>query len=109
MLSDVCNSFISDEYAPVLVRKAAFRMDLDKRIKDNYRRLFLETDGVIKITSSESGEYSFGTDIGGMFTNAFIESLDLATKSGFEADWRDILDHASASVVDDQHPVYIIE
>lgn len=109
-MADVCNNVISERSAPYLVRALFRRVDSTDAASENYRRLFLETNGLIRVTSAKIGEFAWATQIGGLFTVAFIKSMESEVSSTVPADWGSILDRASYDLYkDDQHPVYVIE
>lgn len=103
-IADVCNSEIPDLLSPPLVFKM-FRYSNDEEVmKANYRTLFLETEGTLIVSSSEVGEFSWGTSSGGLFTLAFLQSLDSAIRSSEYPNWEAILTRAYELVSEDQHP-----
>jgi hypothetical protein len=109
-VADVCNNVISDAGAPVLVRSILRRLDSDNQVSENYRRLFLETSGLIRITSAKVGEFAYATSQGGVFTLSFIKNMEREASSSVKADWGHVLDRVSFDLYrDDQHPVYVIE
>ncbi len=71
-----------------------FNSASDYVLEHNYKQLFLETSGSIKIASSSVGEYAWGGRSGGVFTNAFTNKLKNAVTSENGIDWQDILDEA---------------
>lgn len=56
---------------------------------NNYRRL-LSYQGLLKVESSQPGQYSYANDEGGVFTNFFLSSIHQHVEKG-DATWRDIL------------------
>jgi hypothetical protein len=108
-MADVCNNVISESQAPLLVRSFFKRVNEDK-VTQNYRRLFLETNGLIRVTGAKKGEFAWATPVGGTFTLAFIKSLETEVNSSAPADWTVLLDRVSIDLHrDDQHPVYVVE
>lgn len=101
MMADACNNFIPKPIAPPLMRKSIIRESL---IKDNYSKLFLECKGILMITSSLAGEFSFATKSGGLFTRAFLQHFHSALEGHSEADWFSILEHTSDQIGRRQHP-----
>jgi hypothetical protein len=84
VLSDSCNSFMKDIFgskSPTIGRlKSA-----------NYRQLFLKYRGYIIASSSIPGQRSWGNNQnGGLFTHAFISSLDQNIRSN-NPDWNKIM------------------
>ncbi|NGX43703.1 MAG: hypothetical protein K940chlam7_02003 [Chlamydiae bacterium] len=108
LIADACNSLIPDEWAPVIVQKWFFKAIDDEILKENYRHLFLYETGVVMVTSSEAGEPSWATMSGGLYTMAFIQSLNQCVKSSETPSWQNILDKSVLIVGDNQHPDYHI-
>ncbi len=103
-IADVCNNEIPDLYSPPLVFKMFRYANSEEIMQANYRALFLETEGTLIISSSEAGEFAWGTSYGGLFTLAFLQSLDSAIRSSEYPDWEVILTNAYELVSEDQHP-----
>jgi hypothetical protein len=99
-IADSCNSpTIPDGFIDTLKKMDAplyKQMDVSE---SNYRKLFLDTSGVIIISSSLPGQYSWAwADQGGVFTLAFGSVMELMSKGEFNADWFDILDETSMRI-----------
>lgn len=82
-------------------------------LEHNYKQLFVETTGSIKVTSSSVGESAWGGRSGGIFTNAFINNLNAAVESRNGIDWKVILEKTSKKTTQEtanknspQHPYY---
>lgn len=99
-IADCCNNVLPEAYAPELMKgKKTFFAGVKKPdVFGNYRRLFLESSGVIIISSSEPKEFSWGTRFGGLYTLAFFDSLKSELNS-FDPNWRVLLDRASMKVI----------
>jgi hypothetical protein len=108
-VADVCNNVISEFNAPMLVKSMMFREGAEKKVNDNYRKLFLQTRGMVRITSSKAGEYSWATRRGGTFTLALLKNMEVELSSSVPADWGKMLDRTAYEVSKDMHPVYVIE
>lgn len=109
-INDCCNVFLKkNEEEPLLVRDLR-RID-PHILAQNYSLLFLDTSGVIKISSATPGEYSYTVeevgDYGGKYTNAFVKSFYKVVSSSKKANWDSLLKNASKNLKDkDQHPVW---
>lgn len=103
---DVCNSFIPDNGAPPLVTRDNFSAAQSSRIKTNYQHLFLESVGSINITSSSAGEKAYGYNDGGLYTNAFLNTLTSMVNSKSTVQWNAILDRAASLVNQQEHPYF---
>lgn len=108
VMADACNNIIPDEYAPMLVAKGLFSKPNEEQIKANYRALFLDTEGVVIATSSRAGEYSWGTDTGGLFTVALLRSLKQVVESSTVPSWEKLMEKAASQTGSYQHPDYRI-
>ncbi|WP_069470740.1 caspase family protein [Candidatus Marithrix sp. Canyon 246] len=83
VLSDSCNNFISN----ISSSKSPTR---NRPKLENYRKLFLNYRGYIIASSSIPGQRSWGNNhTGGLFTHAFISSLNK------NSDWHHIMDEAT--------------
>lgn len=90
-VADVCNSLIPDSYAPLRARAARFENRVDDIREHNYKQLFLETSGTVKITGASVSEFAWGGDNGGAFTRSFINSVNESVISTGGIDWNLIL------------------
>jgi Caspase domain len=118
-ISDCCNVFLKkNETEPHLLRNQyKFQApalppskENEKNIEENFRRLFLETAGVIKIASALPGEYSYTTDDpnlnGAQYTIAFLKGFNREIKKE-KANWSSILDLSAKYINDEeQHPIW---
>jgi hypothetical protein len=115
-ISDSCNNLLSRDVDEPEDRAAGSKAD-SHVLEHNYKQLFLETTGTIKVVSSSVGESSWGGSSGGVFTNAFLARLDKAVESHNGIDWKAILKDASKQTTQkssgkmnsSQHPYYEIK
>ncbi len=104
VIGDVCNNFISENFAPRLARKLFSDFNDEELIKANYQSLFLENQGTLMISSSVAGEYSWATTTGSLFTLSFLGNLDKVVKSEDYPEWEAILLKTLFEIAGDQHP-----
>jgi hypothetical protein len=110
-LADTCNSLSRGLDECDEIRATSSKVD-SYVLEHNYKKLFLETSGSIKITGCSVGESSWGGRAGGVFTVAFLSKLNKAVESHNGIDWRDIVDEVSRKTTQDspknskQHPYY---
>ncbi len=72
-MGDCCNSLIGmNEPKMSLSRSLSYR---SQHAPDGYKKLFLETKGVVVASGSIAGQYSLGTEDGGIYSNSLIEVL----------------------------------
>lgn len=107
---DVCNSYIDSE-SRSLVRRGAemISKNMQDKINKNYAHLFLGYKGTINITSSSTGEYSWGGADGGAFTVSFDKTLKNKVKNSDNPTWEDILDETKEVIGDEEHPYYELD
>lgn len=58
--------------------------------KEAYKTLFLESTGVVMMTSSKLGQYSYSGKEGGIFCLSFWDTMKLAGANKVKADWKSI-------------------
>lgn len=88
-LVNSCNSYVEWDipYAKMITKS----MTPDTLVSENYRKLFLETQGVIMSSSSSPGEYSWiNLYHGDFYTNTFLESLHNEVNREEIPDWEAI-------------------
>lgn len=109
MLADACNNYLPEFLAPsVLLRKGRSTPVDEDTLRENYRKLFVETKGVIIATGAEKGDFSWSTKRGSLFTIAFLNQLNRAILSPTTVDWAMLLERTADQVKLDQHPDYRI-
>jgi hypothetical protein len=112
-LADCCNNIIMDGFIPE-VKVSDFSMrtlntfSMEERLRQNYTALFLKSKGTILISSSKTGEFSWGTKYGGLYTQAFFEFLDAEVKGFQEPSWNAILQRAAYEVDELEHPEHLL-
>jgi hypothetical protein len=105
-LCDCCNNILPESAAPEVISKEFLSEAMDTRLRENYQSLFLQTTGVIRVRSSDVGEYSWCNSRGAVFLLAFLESLQKHTRSDQRATWKNIFDTTVSKVIKLQTPVY---
>lgn len=93
-IADVCNNLLPDNRAPLRARALIFEETPEYVREHNYKQLFLEATGSIRIASASVGEFSWGGPNGGVFTRSFIKSIKDSVKSTNGIDWNSILDES---------------
>lgn len=89
----------------------------------SYEKLFIKAKGDLLVTSSKPGQYSYvvnrtnsGKQLGGIFTNAFIESFQENVKTTDKCSWNDILEDSRLKCINSttlnywghkQEPIFI--
>lgn len=106
-VADCCNNVMMEQFAPPMYPK--FHMSsLRSRIKDNYRQLFVESSGVIVVSSSKAGEFSWALEVGSLYSGVFFESLQHEVSGYDMPSWQTILDRAAYAIQEHQNPQYVI-
>lgn len=106
VMSDTCNGIAAIDDAPNWNRSLQARVVVDENtLRKAYRQLFLQENSMIMVTSSEPGQYSYGTASGGVYTNSFLKSLyyEVELKS---PSWQKLLTRAAKKVDSVEHPKY---
>ena len=73
-----------------------------------YRKLFLETQGIIIASGAVPGELAWASDQGGIFTNALLESLRHEVSNESEPHWHHIFERSGSLCNSLQKPQYLI-
>lgn len=71
---------------PLYAQSAGPTMQGDYNIAA-FRKLFLESDGKVMMTSSKLGQLSWCGENGGLFTNNLLDAFDAVGKNVLAADW----------------------
>jgi hypothetical protein len=92
-MGDCCNSLIGmNEPKMSLSRNLTFR---NQHQPEGYKKLFLETKGIIVASGCIPGQYSLGTDEGGIYTNSLIEVLKNSRENS-SVNWKVVLAKATS-------------
>lgn len=93
VITDCCNNPVSGISAKTLMSKDGGAMTDNEAIARNYRKLFVESQGMVIVTSSKKGQTSLGGKRnGGLFTDQFFgNSLYAAVNGQIPATWNDVL------------------
>lgn len=105
-MCDCCNNSIPDNAAPDVYEKEWMSESMDSQIRENYKKLFMDTSGLIMVRSSDVGEYSWCNAKGALYTLAFLESLKSYIRNSKNVTWEAILSDASLRVLKHQTPIY---
>jgi len=90
VMADTCNGFQN---------RGGFRFSKDAGKPNNYKVLFLKYRGVITASSSKPGQYSWGNErIGGLYTDAFLKSLNRELASKQKPTWKAVMERANAPI-----------
>lgn len=95
VIGDCCNSVVQGVSPKDIMEKGATVLTKDP--VNSYRNLFFGNEGLIIVSSSQSGEtsaavcYSDGRPAGGAFTISLLNVMQSVVKKGLDASWEDIL------------------
>lgn len=100
VITDCCNNPVSGISAKTLMSKDGGAMTDNEAIARNYRKLFVESQGMVIVTSSKKGQTSLGGKRnGGLFTDQFFgNSLYAAANGQIPATWNDVLQNTYSLV-----------
>lgn len=107
-IADCCNNFLEEDVAPPVISKKLSTKAESSRIAINYKKLFLETEGKILITSSDVSELSWCMMRGALFTLAFLDNIHEETLKRKSPSWESILQNSSKKILKHQTPIYQI-
>lgn len=110
VMADCCNVASAGISAKSLMSKEGGAIVDDEMVASNYRKLFLENNGMVAVTSSKKGQYSQGGNThGGVFSYAFFEiALYAACTGEIPATWDNVLGTVSSSIIEIEEPYYEI-
>lgn len=90
ILTNCCNKEQSGvSVKPLYAQSAGPTMQNDYNMVA-FKKLFLDSQGLVMMTSSKLGQYSWCGDGGGLFTNYLLYVLDAVGKSELRADWETV-------------------
>lgn len=106
IMADCCNNFDANfEVALSLSKSTTSGITLK-----NYRKLFLETTGLLITTSASPGEVSFAREgLGSDYTIVFLHTLQQEVKNCAGTDWSEVFKKSANQLLQydpDQHPIY---
>ncbi len=110
-LADCCNNILEEDNKPPILSPAIDQKVIRQKghaIASNIRKLFLDTQGFIMISSASPKYYAEGTDEeGSSFTNCYIKTFQKAVNSNKpEVDWDLILSQSQKALWEEQRPQY---
>ncbi len=101
-LADSCNNEIPEDMVPTISQKAYKALDMTaaERLKQNYRKLFLESYGSVVISSSIPGQYSWAyVFLGGIYSLSFLDVMEQSMLKAEVPDWHSLLADVSHKVL----------
>lgn len=111
--TECCNSFVEDGMIPIIEKKVFNRAQANTK-RDNYIKLFQKASGLVVITSSKPGQFSYvNWEGGGFMTRSFFEVMnDYLNRQG--ANWNQILEATKRKTFEfgkqffniEQEPIY---
>lgn len=98
VLADCCNSSLPNHLAPPVSKGHKSQSSSTDRLGRNYRKLFVDTTGLVMIASSKAGQPSWSiTKAGSLYTCAYFDAFGMFMKSADPSflDWQYALDQVS--------------
>jgi len=92
ILSESCNKLSDETAALSSTEKGTVALEMDSRIPERYKELYLNSKGVIVVAACDKGERAWLNENGGFFTRSFIEVNKEMTGLCNVADWNTIFD-----------------
>lgn len=119
ILADCCNSSLPNHLAPPVAKMHHKPHGSEEKIKQNYHKLFVETNGQILIASSKAGQpsWSIGKE-GSLYSNAYSDTFKYFLKRVQTnlLNWQFVLDQAAYKTHQvatrngiSQDPIYTIQ
>lgn len=109
VLTDCCNSSSSGISVKSLLDDMTGAVELTEAEVARYKKLFLESKGIVVATSSKKGQTSGGGRKGGVFTCALWEyAIPQAINGTIPATWNDVLALTSTAIGSRQQPYWEI-
>lgn len=101
-IADCCNNVIPQSWANTYQAQPRAFSRLRVSEAANYRHLFLDSKGLIMISGSSVGQYSWSVQEGGVYTLSFLNALHEAarTQEKESIEWDAILKETSLQVMD---------
>lgn len=99
VMADCCNNSSQGVSPKTLMSRDGGSLVENNAVARNYRKLFLESQGMVAVTGCKKGQCSLGGKGGGLFTNQFFEnSLYSAAKGEIPATWNSVLQNTYVMV-----------
>lgn len=101
VLADCCNSF-PNQGDPLIVKEV-----FKDTVADAFRSLFVNFQGTVIATGASPGQYSLGGEkTGGVFTNAYMASMNSLAAINPALTWNEVLALTRKTVGEDANPQY---
>lgn len=107
VIADCCNNYIEERDLSPDNETVSASFSWEAISDQGYRRLFLESKGLVIVAGCREGEYSYGCHRGGFFTNYFLMSLNRELSSP-RPGWDNLLKRTSYYIGNLQTPRYMI-
>ncbi|MEM6846272.1 MAG: caspase family protein [Bacteroidota bacterium] len=93
VFGEVCNSEINLGLPQPEPANHVFPMSFNVFDKEQVKKLFVEAEGEVIMSSSQPGQYSYATSTGGYFFNSFIDVLqyEASNQNKGVANWEDLM------------------
>jgi len=102
-MADCCN-FSYNSTTPRYYRRDSI---LENRVKENYIKLFMENKGDIIASGCIPGQFSkINNEMGGIFTNSFIEVMYNNSKKEEEITWTNLFEKTKLLTIESARAVY---
>lgn len=102
-IAECCNNVIPDLWSPPVYCALAKSVKIERlspKMRGNYQKLFLDQKGMVAVSSSKIGQYSWiALESGGLYTTAFLKRLKSSVQQSYPSpDWVTILDQSAYDV-----------
>jgi hypothetical protein len=106
IMADCCNNFMDRGFDN---ESKFIQMNLPyyQPYYPGYQPLLLNSKGCLVVCSSSIGQFSYGSKMGGLFTQCFLSSLTQESHQS-KPNWKLLIERASSYIKDVQKPIYAI-
>lgn len=104
VMSDCCNNFMENGMFGNETKNVQMKLKPISAQVSGYQQLFSKAKGCIAISSSKQGQFSYGSHLGGLYTQCFFISLNREIKEK-KPSWKRLLERANGFINHIQSPV----
>jgi hypothetical protein len=104
VMSDCCNNYAENGLFETQTKQIQINLHQLTPHYMGYRQLFSRAKGCIVISSCSAGQFSYGSHLGGLYTQCFFTSLNRELKEESPS-WKNLLQRANGYIQHIQRPI----
>ncbi|MFI0434610.1 MAG: caspase family protein [Parachlamydiaceae bacterium] len=104
VMSDCCNNFMENGMFGTETKHVIVNLKETAPEYSGYPQLFNNAKGCVVISSCSEGQFSYGSDLGGLYTQCFFASLKKELKEK-KPSWKRLLERANGLIGHIQRPI----